>query len=327
MLMTPYPTLTSSLTASTIAEFRSRIAAAKSGDIIYLIPKSTINFNGTSTVTIPPGVTIASDRTAILKKSTSTGGWKDAMLTAGGKDVRITGCILEGEMLPQDSTSVSESMYLKGITDYGHPGFEIDNCEIRGWSYAGVFVDHCVDPHIHHCYIHHNQVRGEGYGVNVNGGNALVEANLFDNNRHSMTGGGLVGETYEFRYNVHLGHGNCIGGCHVDVHENEKYNVDGIACAGTKYLIHHNTFRNAGCPKCQSVLHIRDNPQVGVYFENNLIEVDWGAFGKTNYDGAQSPVYQTMNHCAKGSHARVFCKDNKWRNGIFSGNEGLLWKQ
>ena len=45
-------------------------------------------------------------------------------------------------------------------------------------------------PYIHHNYIHHNQARGEGYGVNLYGGNALIEANIFDYNRHDVTGAG-----------------------------------------------------------------------------------------------------------------------------------------
>ncbi len=331
-----YSAATATYVVTTLAQFKSHMVGgsqpAKAGEIVFVPSGTTINFNGNSVVTIPAGVIIASDRGynghtgAILKKSVSKGGWTDAMLTAGGNNVRITGIILEGEMKPQDDTSVSESYYLKGVTDFGYSGFVVDNCEVRGWSYAGIFVDGCPTsgrPWIHHNYIHHNQARGEGYGVNVNGGDLLTEANIFDYNRHSITGGGLVGEKYEFRYNIHLGHGMCIGGVHVDVHENEHYASDRVACAGTYYLIHHNTVKQGSGTNQQAFVHIRDVPQKGAYIYNNLINTNWGS--GSNRDGAQLVIYQTPNY----SHyfGRVYATNNMWKGTLYKTNTGIVWNQ
>jgi PKD repeat protein len=334
-----YPTYsaeTATYVVTTLAQFKSHMVGgsqpAKAGEIVFIPSGTTINFNGNSVVTIPAGVIIASDRGyngntgAILKKSLSSGGWTDAMLTAGGNNVRVTGIILEGEMKPQDDTSVSESYYLKGVTDFGYSGFVVDNCEVRGWSYAGIFVDDCPTsgrPWIHHNYIHHNQARGEGYGVNVNGGDLLVEANIFDYNRHSITGGGLVGEQYEFRYNIHLGHGMCIGGVHVDVHENEQYSRDRVACAGTYYLIHHNTVNQGSGTSQQAFVHIRDVPQKGAYIYNNLINTNWGS--GSNNDGAQSVIYQSCDY--SNYFGGVYATNNMWKGTLYTSNSGIVWNQ
>ncbi|MCK9592381.1 MAG: PKD domain-containing protein, partial [Methanoregula sp.] len=331
-----YSAATATYVVTTLAQFKSHMVGgsqpAKAGEIVFIPSGTTINFNGNSVVTIPAGVIIASDRGynghtgAILKKSLSSGGWTDAMLTAGGNNVRVTGIILEGEMKPEDDTSVSESYYLKGVTDFGYTGFVVDNCEIRGWSYAGIFVDGCPTsgrPWIHHNYIHHNQARGEGYGVNVNGGDLLTEANIFDNNRHSITGGGLVGEKYEFRYNIHLGHGLCIGGVHVDVHENENYSGDRVACAGTYYLIHHNTVNQGSGTDQQAFVHIRDVPQNGAYIYNNLINTNWGS--GSNNDGAQSVIYQTCDY--SNYFGGVYATNNMWKGTLYTSNSGIVWNQ
>jgi PKD repeat protein len=317
-------------TVTSLDSLKMYLSKAKAGDIIFIHPGVTINFNGSATVSIPSGVTLASDRGnnstgAKLTKTQSTGGWKDAMLTTGGNNVRITGLVLEGEMLAEsESPIISESLYLKGVTCFGHSGLEIDNCELRGWAYAAVFCDHCPTvgrPTIHHCYIHHNTACGEGYGCNVNYGDMLMEGNVLDWNRHSFTGGGQQGEKAEVRYNRHLGHGCAQGSAHWDVHEAEA----GGAFAGEEYHIHHNTVDQCDCcatGKCSAVLHIRENPTVGVYYENNLINTDWGS--GNNYRGWQKPHRQSLGG-GSTVYKNVFCKNNSWRGVVYPDNSVLMW--
>jgi hypothetical protein len=317
------------------------VAAASSGQVIFIPSGKTITFgNANDTITLPAGVTLASDRGkngatgGILKKIASPGGWYGHMISIGGNNVRITGLILEGEMIPEggEHPQGGEEYLLKGINNapsYTAPGYGnlvVDNCEIRGWGYAGVFtqgVPTPARPHIHHCYIHHNNAAHMGYGCNVNGGDMLVEANVFDWNRHSVSAGGLVGERYEVRYNIHLGHGSQTGGYHYDVHENENHDNDGVGCAGTEYHIHHNTVNQGNGTNQMAFSHIRENPIIGAYINNNLIDTYWGPYGSTNDDGAPSVIYKSIAWSA--THERVFCTDNKWHGVVYPNNTGILY--
>jgi hypothetical protein len=338
-----YPTLApvpATNTATSFAELKSKVEAATTGQVVFVPSGTTITFGADDTITVPAGVTIASDRGkdgavgGMLKKSESPGGYQGYMLAVGGDNVRITGLVLEGEMIEEggEHPQGGESYLLIGVKNpssysgTGYGGLVVDNCEIRGWGYAGVFVQGippATRPHIHHCYIHHNNAAHMGYGCNVNGGDMLVEANVFDWNRHSVSAGGLVGERYEVRYNLHLGHGSQTGGYHYDVHENENYGNDGIACAGTEYHIHHNTVNQGSGTAQMAFSHIRDNPIVGAYINNNLIDTYWGDYGSTNDDGAPSVIYKS--HDYSETHAGVFCTDNQWHGVVYPTNDGILW--
>jgi len=86
-----------------------------------------------------------------------------------------------------------------------------------------------------------NQRNGLGYGVSHGYGkniSSLVECNLFDYNRHSIAGTGVPGNSYEARNNVELG---ASLSHNFDMHGG-KGRRDGTDIAGTKILIHHNTF-------------------------------------------------------------------------------------
>jgi hypothetical protein len=299
---------------------------AKSGDVVFVDGTAVIDISGSPPLVIPEGVTLASNR----GKNQATGGKIRkysgsgySMLTVGGNNVRITGLVLEG---PNPAPETLNYLVMGVLNHGGYTGLVVDNNEIWGWSYAGVFSNGAPTsgrPHIHHNYIHHNQGDGYGYGVNVNGGDALVEANIFDYNRHSMTGGGLIGEKYEFRYNIHLGHGSVVGGVHVDVHENEHYSSDRVACAGTEYQIHHNTVNQGSGTAQQAFVHIRDIPQKGAYIYKNLINTNWGS--GTNNDGARSVIYQSCDYSNR--FGGVYATNNMWKGTIYASNSGIVWEQ
>ncbi len=289
---------------STKAELLTALKSAKSGEIVFVKKSAVIDMTGTPSVTIPAGVTLASDRGlsgssgALIKRTKNlNGGWEEPMFIAGGDNVRVTGLRLEGEMYPQDygngevyPGSINERYYLVGLSATGVKNFEVDNNELRGWAWSSVSLRQCTAANIHHNYIHHNQARGEGYGVNLYGGNALIEANLFDYNRHDVTGAGMSGEQYEARYNHILGNGNAIGAAHFDVHQDEE---TGTGAAGAKFLIHHNTVDKG----VVATVHIRARPTIGCYVNNNIINAkatDTGVPGGL-------PIYET------NSNQNMFC--------------------
>jgi PKD repeat protein len=309
-------------TVSTKAELLTALRSAKSGEIVFVKKSAVIDMTGTASVTIPAGVTLASDRGlagssgALIKRTKNlNGGWEEPMFIAGGDNVRVTGLRLEGEMYPQDygnnavyPGSISEQYYLVGLFANGVKNFVVDNNEMRGWAWSSVSLRQCSSAYIHHNYIHHNQARGEGYGVNLYGGNALIEANLFDYNRHDVTGAGMSGEQYEARYNRHLGHGNAIGATNYDVHQDEE---TGTGLAGNLFKIHHNTIDGGVI----ALLQVRGVPKTGMYVDHNIINSVASDTGVTG----NKPIFQTS-----AGTGNMFVTQNYWQGKLYPTDSGIV---
>jgi len=307
---------------STKAELLTALKNAKAGETVFVKGTAVIDMTGTSSVTIPAGVTLASDRGragsagGLLKRTRNlNGGWEEPMLIVGGDNVRVTGLRLEGEMYPQDygnkAGETYENDYLVGIYAENKKGFEVDNCELYGWAWSCVSLRQnsiAPIPYIHHNYIHHNQARGEGYGVNLYGGNALIEANLFDYNRHDVTGAGMSGEQYEARYNRHLGHGNPIGATNYDVHQDEE---TGTGLAGNLFKIHHNTIDGG----IIAMLQVRGMPKTGMYVDHNIINSVASDTGVTG----NKPIFQTS-----AGRGNMFVTNNYWKGTLYPTDNGIV---
>jgi hypothetical protein len=133
-----------------------------------------------------------------------------------------------------------------------------------GWPHAAVSARNVAGVRVQHNHIHHNrrQMRldgcrhyGLGYGVVVDdSGHVLVEANLFDHNRHDIASDGEPGTRYEARYNLVL---NGAVQHSFDVHGGADRG-DGTDIAGTLFNVHHNTFLQAHKP----AFRIRGKPEI-----------------------------------------------------------------
>jgi PKD repeat protein len=299
---------------STATELITALRSAKSGDVVFIKGTAVIDMTANPAITIPAGVTLASDRGlngslgALIKRTKNVnGGWGEQIFIAGGNNVRLTGVRLEGEMYPQDygnkAGETYEQQYLVGIYAKERTGYEVDNCELRGFAWSAVVSDNCVQSSVHHNYIHHNQARGEGYGVALYGGTSIIEANIFDYNRHSITGTGYSGEGYEARYNIVKGNGNAIGGHHFDVHQDER----GGSFAGNLYKIHHNTFQD-GNGKMASIA-IRQRPVTGMYIDHNVFETI------SNATEGGVPIWE------RDSNQNMFVTNNYWNGTLYSDDE------
>jgi hypothetical protein len=248
------------ITVTTRDQLLNAIASATSGDVIFIPSNVSIDLSYpyidlNPGVNIPGGITIASDRgyggslggrIFQIRPSYEPKTSIQRMFTVTGNNVRITGLRLEGSNKDQLSAGY---IVRYGIIAGGRKGFEVDNCEIFGWGYAGVSCgvmewEAGITPYIHHNSIHHNQHAGLGYGVLVNR-KALIEANIFNYCRHDIAGaGGSTAEDhYEARYNIfsitssQLSHQCDMHNCPSDVHDNPP---------GGSMYIHHNTFRHTG---------------------------------------------------------------------------------
>jgi len=208
---------------------------------------------------IPGGVTLAGNREHKGSKGALI--YSDALKTTRlirplGPDVRITGLRIRGpnpkRYIDHHRRSFAEGRshkyyykfpFSRGI-EMSHSGLEIDNSEISGFSHAAIFLVNGHRHHIHHNFIHHCQYQGLGYGIAHNFASSLIERNLFDFNRHSIQGTGERGGGYEAMNNVELG--TSLSHC-FDMHGGRD-RKDGTDIAGTKILIHHNTFRAPNTP-------------------------------------------------------------------------------
>jgi hypothetical protein len=241
-------------TATNASEFVACLGSVSSGQVVYIPETADINMTGIYSTSIPAGVTIASNRGS----SGSAGGrifWKEVyyiagdaeMLVVGGNNVRITGLRIDGQN--QTTSSITTEMF--GIYNPAYGGLEIDNCEIMGWVSAGIWISLSNTTlaseglttteigssiaNIHHNYIHHNQGTGEGYGIVLVVGSALIKGNVFSNTRHAITGSGINLQGYESTYNIVIADTG-TGGV-FDIH---GYPDEG-GQSGNLYRINYNT--------------------------------------------------------------------------------------
>ncbi len=313
---------------STKDQLISALQNAQSGEVIFVPGNADIDLTGTWGHVIPAGVTLAGDRGwngslggrifryRMSPSSADNGYSKIPLLVVGGDGVRITGLRIEGGDTVQDEIFQDIGIDVKsGIDATECRALEVDNCEIWGWSYTGIKLSNSnwsqASAYIHHNSIHHCQARGYGYGVVLYGGKALIEANLFDYTRHAISATGFPGEGYEARYNIHLGHGNAIGGHHFDVHAWPVPETN-ESIAGYEYKIHHNTFQYTTIPS----IGIRAVPEKGVWIEHNIFQTSSHippVFQRGTYpDGVFcgfGRIYMTQNYVGYDNLFQVFYLD------------------
>jgi hypothetical protein len=296
---------------STKDQLITALNKAESGEIIFVKGDTVINLSDTFQLTIPAGVTLASDRGqdgssgALIQRprgGSITSYSQIFTFIAGGDNVRVTGMRFNGENAPQDDTTVPQDKYLIGIWFNNCTGSVVDNCEFWGWSQAGIAQDNGTS-YIHHNYIHDNQARGEGYGFVIAGGTAIVEANIFDYNRHDIAAAGLPGEGYEARYNIVLGHGAAIGGHHFDVHAYPGDPETADSIAGYEYKIHHNTFESTDL----FCIGIRALPEKGVWIDHNIFKTRYNTpLVFQRYAGTFGRIFMSRNYIGKNNSIPVF---------------------
>jgi hypothetical protein len=235
------------------------LSKAKSGQVVFIPGKAVIDMTtfiyiDKTTLKVPEGVTLASDRGhngSLGAQITSDGLDTPLMIQIMGPNARITGIRLQGPNPKRyldhhkrafGAGGPGSSYYYKFPTSNGinikHAKVEIDNCEISAFSHAGINVPAGKDQHIHHNFIHKCQYNGLGYGVALDAGTAIIEYNLFNEARHAIAGTGRPGCGYTARHNVHedISLSHCF-----DMHGGRD-RKDNTTIAGTLIEIYNNTF-------------------------------------------------------------------------------------
>ena len=263
-------------------ELLEALAGARSGDTVYVAGDAVIEctervYVEELVLELAGGVTLASDRGI----RGAPGGLirSDAFATrplirVTGADARVTGLRLQGpnprKCLEHHSRAFREghgghSYYYKFPTSDGvqteESRLRVDNCELAGWSHGAVYLAGGDGHRVQHCFIHHNQYQGLGYGVSHDRAGSLIEGNLFDANRHSIAGSGRPGSGYEARNNVEMG--RSLSHC-FDMHGGRD-RKDGTDVAGGWMHVHHNTFRAPG----RRAVVIRGTPEDRAVIEHN----------------------------------------------------------
>jgi len=276
----------------------ARLAAAESGDVVYVADDARIeipNWYGPpgdetqAPIRVKRGVTLASGRGRgslgglIYFDDPDPGRHRSLFQLERGS--RVTGLRFQGPTIAYDwdgclDTGGSATALLIEGTNDGHAlGIRVDNNEIYGWQMA-VNVMFADGVRVDHNHLHHNQRKEEssgcrsaglGYGVVVYIGkddgtarsaHALIEANLFDHNRHDIASDGGPGASYTARYNIV--HDARIAQS-FDVHEGKDVSGDFNQTAGRRFTIEHNTFLQSS----QTPIKIRAVPTDGVFVDAN----------------------------------------------------------
>lgn len=211
------------VTVRTAKELQTALQQATEGQVIFIPGDVEMDLTG-KTIAVPKGVTLASDRGTILSDgSVSTGALlfttvrqKEAIFL--GENARLCGITLAGPDTERHMSHLQRGLENNKYTDYyyslpltrgvsvGGKGAEVDNCEIAGFSEAGVHLGGYTDITVHHNWIHHNQRNGFGYGVVLYGETyAEIYRNLFNFDRHAIAADGSANSGYSAHDNVHLG--------------------------------------------------------------------------------------------------------------------------
>lgn len=252
-------------TVKTLDDLLAALAKAKPGEVVFIPGETEIDLTARIYIEqlvleVPEGVTLAGERGnhgakgALLASDALK---TPAMIRALGPGVRITGLRIQG---PNPKRYLDHHKRAFGAGGDGHryyykfplsngiltkfPRLEVDNCEISAFAHSGISLSEGDGHVVHHCFIHHCQYNGLGYGVSHDTASALIEHNRFDSNRHSIAGTGRPGCSYTARHNIELG--TSLSHC-FDMHGGRD-RKDGSDIAGTSIEIHNNTFRAPTTP-------------------------------------------------------------------------------
>jgi hypothetical protein len=316
-------------TSTNASQLIGALSAAHAGDVIFIPPTANINLTGKSKITIPAGVTLASDRgnggsaggrifrQYIANETPDSTLANVSTLYIEGNNVTITGLRLEGSFMSNASLTDNNQMR-DGIVMANYKWLTVSNCEIYGWV-AGIYINQWSHPemvteglgtteigstiaNIHHNYIHNTMTEGFGYAIQNNGAQVLIKANIFDYFRHAVASGGSPGEGYEASYNIAMGNNtNTV----FDMH---GLCTAGVFAAGSLVRVHHNTKVGSAGYFAQ----VRAAPLIGAsYYFNSYSNCTTGCY---HTDG--STPDGIMQYDGTGNMSVI----NNDINGVFSVN-------
>ena len=182
------------------------------------------------------------------------------------------------------------NMTITGGIQISADNVEVDNCEIFGFSAGGVGGCAKLDGKpshgglIHHCYVHHCQAQGLGYGVSHGEGNTDIYSCMFNFNRHSIQSPGLPDNGYAAHNNIEMGD---TYHHYFDTHGGSERGEDGHI-AGEFCHIYNNTFLGPKNPYLVCGYTVQDRT-----FDHNVVfnyRETYGEYLTHNYFEKQTAV-------------------------------------
>jgi hypothetical protein len=195
--------------------------------IVRIAANARVDLSGLEGIVVAQGVQILGDRSGTALEPTLFVGTFPRTLLVPDDGVRISGIRIQGAE-SDDPFSAVDQPGSNAVQIESAQNVEIDHCQIDHWRGAAVAIRdfqnqldlaHAGLVWVHDNFIHHNQHptadtvipgggHGAGYGVELSrGAYALIESNVFDYNRHSITGDGNPGTGYLAYRNLILPHG------------------------------------------------------------------------------------------------------------------------
>ncbi len=297
----------------TLDELVAAAAQAKSGEVIFVEGHARIEVTSVGTIVIGQGVTLASDRGYVDENGDySTGAviWSIAASQAAvvetGDNARISGLVINGgdtsphfahhkrcygDAVSHPSTDIITSYYALPMQDGICPGnnTRIDNCEILGSGHAGVHLTpETKNVRIDHCYIHHNQTNGLGYGIcHNNGAESVIEYCRFSNNRHAIAGTGAPTTGYIARFNIEMGNDFAV---HIFDYHGGADRGDGTDIAGTYCEMYNNTFLITK----QYPYHLNGVPEDYQVFHHNILTSKFTIYDIDLLENERATLYDNI---------------------------------
>lgn len=250
-----YSQATADYVVTTLSGLQSALSSATSGKVIWIPNGVTIAATSSAPIgTLKAGAVLASNRGqggvagGKLSQPNNATSFMTPLIWASSNSV-ISGLQFVG---PGSLTGTAgpRNCAIRGME--GARRIEVENCNIGYFYEGGIYFrsggmvwddDSPQGRHwIHHCYIHHVQKHGFGYGVSAEGAcSFLVEANIIEHCRHLVMGqAGGVG-SYEARYNI-FGDADYRAGGTGTWYINHQVDWHGTTNSCAYSLIHHNTF-------------------------------------------------------------------------------------
>jgi len=291
----PFPAGTTvTVAGNDLAERRKFLRAIRTPGATIQIPGSVeLDLSGLDHEQVAPGVKLIGDRTVNPKgPRLFTTTYPNSLLWVGvdfgpSDGVRVSGIRFDGMQPPEPIASIGPDDST-AISIFSSRNIEIDHSEFTRWMGFGVAVyddtgrinlDNADTVWIHDNSFHDNQHpdsepsgHGAGYGVVLyEGGYALIERNVFDNNRHSIAADGHTGTGYLAYRNLFLRPGVA------DDEGRKSWPIDmhGTGCDGSQYNcgsggeyvdLRYNTIATTGAP----AVYLRGTPAITFDVWNNV---------------------------------------------------------
>lgn len=261
--------------------------AATDGEVIWVAGQAEIDMAGV-TVVLSEGVTLASDRGqdgsdgALLYQDENI---YNSYVDTGGDRVRVTGIRFSGpeheywDLEDKGIDSIYDIGYTRAVTVDDTDYLEVDNCQFSGFTYTGFRIGMWGEYECEGVYIHHNEFVNNpspslGYGIEVYGGDPLIEYNYFDNNRRSIAGvGGDLPVNYTVRNNLF---GPRTRLAPIDAHGGSVDDMDDPQ-AGVRITVENNVVLSEVGVKSggrQPAVVIRGEPRERAFITNNWFFTD-----------------------------------------------------